>query len=69
MTLNEKIAKAWEVIRSERPSGGQARRDFDLRMEHVIAKRFDTTVERVRQRITKIENQRAKGLGKWASTG
>lgn len=60
MTLNEKIEVAWEALRAAREGlSTTERRTFDLRFEHVIAKELDTTVERVRQRIKKIERRKA----------
>lgn len=56
-TLNNKIEMAWMKLREHQPEGGAAKRTYQLRMIHVIADQFDTTIERVRQRVAKIERR------------
>lgn len=58
MTLNEQIEAAWMRLReSSRSLSVKDRRTFENRMFHVIAKELNTSVERVRQRVAKIEKK------------
>lgn len=56
-TLNNKVEKAWMAIREQQPHGATQRRQFQTRFIHVIADELGTTVERVRQRVLKIERR------------
>lgn len=56
-TLNNKIETAWMEARKAQPERGGARRTYQKRMIHVIADQLDTTLDRVRQRIAKIERR------------
>lgn len=58
-TLNNKIEQAWMRARELQPAHGAARREYQLRLIHVIANELDTKIERVRQRIVKIERREA----------
>jgi hypothetical protein len=61
VTLNEKIEEAWMKIREGRHGlAGKERREFDVRFMHIIADQFDTTLDRVRERIVKIEKRERK---------
>lgn len=57
-TLNQKIDAAWLAYR-EAGKGltGLARRQFQTRFVHLAADRFETDLERVWQRVRKIEKR------------
>lgn len=56
-TLNNKIERAWMEARRSQPSDRADRRAYQARLIHVIADELDTTLERVRQRVVKIERR------------
>lgn len=56
-TLNNKIEIAWMRAREVQPEGRAAKHTYQLRFIHIIADELGTTIERVRQRIAKIERR------------
>lgn len=61
-TLNNKIEMAWMAVREQQPAPGTpGRREFQTRFIHVLADELGTTIERVRQRVAKIERREMNG--------
>lgn len=61
-SLNNKIEVAWMKAREAQPAAGHAKREFQTRFIHVMARELDTTIERVRQRVIKIERRESQQI-------
>jgi hypothetical protein len=61
-SLNNKIEVAWRQAREAQPVARKDRREFQTRFCHLIADQLGTSVERVRQRVIKIERIEAKPI-------
>jgi hypothetical protein len=61
-SLNNKIEVAWMEARKAQPLAGRDKREFQTRFIHYTADHLGTSLDRVRERVIKIERRESKPI-------